>query len=202
MIKFNNTDVQEYRAPFNSLIGAWYINEKVCDELINFHINSSNKHAGYQTAHNEIFVNKNIKDSMDVVIHPPDFDNIESIKIYLEYLQECLHRYLQKYPLANHVPEFGIRDSINIQHYQPGGGFKAWHFENGNENILKRYLVFMTFLNDVEDGGTEFYYQNLCLPAIKGLTLIWPAYWTHSHKGQISKKHEKYISTGWFEFKV
>jgi hypothetical protein len=58
----------------------------------------------------------------------------------------------------------------------------------------------MTYLNDVPNGGTEFLYQNIKLPAIKGLTTIWPAYWTHTHKGQISKEHEKYIATGWFQF--
>ena len=30
----------------------------------------------------------------------------------------------------------------------------------------------MTYLNNVENGGTEFYYQNLRVEAKKGLTLI------------------------------
>jgi hypothetical protein len=33
----------------------------------------------------------------------------------------------------------------------------------------------MTYLNDVDDGGTDFLYQKLTTPAKKGLTLIWPA---------------------------
>ena len=58
----------------------------------------------------------------------------------------------------------------------------------------------MTFLNDVPDGGTEFMYQNITVPAKKGLTLIWPASYTHVHRGQISKNFEKYIITGWFSY--
>jgi hypothetical protein len=58
----------------------------------------------------------------------------------------------------------------------------------------------MTYLNDVEDGGTEFKYQNIISPAKKGLTLLWPVDWTHTHKGQISKTKEKYIITGWLSF--
>ena len=58
----------------------------------------------------------------------------------------------------------------------------------------------MTYLNDVKDGGTEFKYQNLTTPAKKGLTLIWPVYWTHTHRGQISNTQTKYITTGWFDF--
>jgi hypothetical protein len=57
----------------------------------------------------------------------------------------------------------------------------------------------MTFLNDMTDeGGTEFLYQDLKVEPKKGLTLIWPSYWTHTHRGVISKTQEKYIVTGWY----
>jgi hypothetical protein len=42
----------------------------------------------------------------------------------------------------------------------------------------------MTYLNDVTDGGeTGFFYQDVKIKPQKGLTLIWPAIWTHTHKG-------------------
>ena len=56
----------------------------------------------------------------------------------------------------------------------------------------------MTYLNDVDDGGTEFLYQNLITPAEKGLTLIWPAGFTHTHRGVVSQTKTKYIATGWY----
>ena len=52
-----------------------------------------------------------------------------------------------------------------------------------------RCFAFMTYLNDVSDGGTEFMYQKLISPAKKGLTMIWPSDWTHTHRGQISHLH-------------
>jgi hypothetical protein len=58
----------------------------------------------------------------------------------------------------------------------------------------------MTYLNDVDDGGTEFYYQKTIIKAEKGLTLIWPADWTYTHKGQISNTKEKTIITGWISY--
>ena len=61
-------------------------------------------------------------------------------------------------------------------------------------------LVFMTYLNDVEDGGTFFKYQNIKTKAKKGTTLIWPTDFTHTHKGEISTKSHKYILTGWLGF--
>ena len=88
---------------------------------------------------------------------------------------------------------------VGTIHYKKNQGYKTWHYENdGFQNRQKRVLVFMTYLNNVEDGGTEFHFQNTTTPAKKGLTLIWPAYFTHTHRGQISKTKEKYIITGWY----
>ena len=59
----------------------------------------------------------------------------------------------------------------------------------------------MTYLNDVEDGGsTYFNHYDLDIKPTKGLTLIWPAEWTHSHKGNILNSGVKYIITGWLIF--
>ncbi len=61
----------------------------------------------------------------------------------------------------------------------------------------------MTYLNDVEDGGgTEFYHQNLIVKPRKGKTLIWPADWTHTHRGVTSPTQEKYVITGWFNYQT
>ena len=54
----------------------------------------------------------------------------------------------------------------------------------------------MTYLNDLEKGGTEFKYQKITTPSKKGLTLIWPTDFTHTHKSEIVNK-EKIIITGW-----
>ena len=56
----------------------------------------------------------------------------------------------------------------------------------------------MTYLNDVEDGGTtDFDYYNLKVKPECGKTLIWPAEWTHMHSGIVANE-TKYIITGWF----
>ena len=89
---------------------------------------------------------------------------------------------------------------FNIGEYLPGGHFGNEHSERTSINTLHRLFAFMTYLNDVPNGGTHFKYQKLTTPAKKGLTLIWPTDFTHVHSGQITKEHEKYIITGWFGF--
>ena len=53
-----------------------------------------------------------------------------------------------------------------------------------------------SFAFDSEERFTWFYTP---VPR-KGLTLIWPADWTHLHRGVVSPSEEKYIITGWFDF--
>jgi hypothetical protein len=116
-------------------------------------------------------------------------------------LLKCLEQYASKYKFANEVEFYGIDRYTKIQYYDKGWGFYKWHMENdGFPTVINRHLVFSTYLNNVEDGGTEFLYQDCVTKAKKGSTIIFPAGWTHTHRGQISENQEKYIITGWFNF--
>jgi len=196
----NNTNklVNEYILPYESLIGGFTIPESICDNVINYYKKSNNKLPGVQYFDGESKVDLESKESTDVSFYS---HNCSELSSYFDLLGICLKRYLNKYYYSNQVEKFSIIEQVNIQHYPKNGGFKTWHMENsgGIKNIY-RHLVFMTYLNDVDDGGTEFLYQGLKTPAKKGLTVIWPATWTHTHKGQISKTKEKYIITGWYSF--
>lgn len=90
----------------------------------------------------------------------------------------------------------------NFQRYLPGEGFYAWHCESSDPRpvFLSRMLAWMIYLNDVPNAGTEFKFQNFATNAEAGTVVIWPAYWTHMHRGIISNTHNKYILTGWFNF--
>tara|TARA_B100001778_G_scaffold276763_1_gene240221 strand:+ start:842 stop:1408 length:567 start_codon:yes stop_codon:yes gene_type:complete len=120
---------------------------------------------------------------------------------YAQELRKCSDQYIKKYPECNNkVGRWGIEETVKIQYYIPGGGYPEEHCERAERNC-NRHLVFMTYLNDVEDcGETKFKLQNLKVKAEKGKTVIWPSDWTHTHCGVISPTQEKYIVTGWFSF--
>ncbi|WP_053981084.1 2OG-Fe(II) oxygenase [Marinagarivorans algicola] len=85
------------------------------------------------------------------------------------------------------------------------GGYPYWHSEvypqAGHNEALHRILLFMFYLNDVEDGGeTEFFYQQRKIEPKKGNMVIAPAYFTHTHRGCIPKSNDKYILTSWVLF--
>jgi hypothetical protein len=191
---------KEHLMPENSFIGGWYIDENICDEIVDYY--NKNNHlqqlGNFGKDENSNFVDKDVKESIDLNVsksylgHP--FYN------YRKQLNECLSKYIDKYNHCNSYSYFNINEDYLIQKYPIGGGYKSWHFEKGSIKVCKRLLVFMTYLNTVENGGTEFLYQKLSTPAKKGLTLIWPSQFTHTHKGIVSLNKEKIIITGWYSF--
>lgn len=105
--------------------------------------------------------------------------------------------------LIQHLFRLG---DINTQRYEKGqGGYPYWHSEvfpqAPHNEALHRILLFMFYLNDVEEGGsTDFYYQNVSIQPKAGRMVIAPAYFTHTHRGQIPVSDNKYILTSWVLF--
>lgn len=138
-------------------------------------------------------VNKEKKHSFDVTIVPNQCLSIQS------EVEAIKNIYIDYYSLQQHIPKLFMTELFNIQKYPVNGAFHAIHADRGYNNDRYRELVWMTYLNDVYDGGeTEFMFYNLKIKPRKGLTLIWPAGWTHMHRGLPSEKSEKMIVTGWF----
>jgi hypothetical protein len=88
-----------------------------------------------------------------------------------------------------------------MQKTYAGGGFCQWHYEQGREpGTVERYGVWMLYLNDVANGGrTDFPAQNVSFAPECGTLVIWPAAYTHPHRGAPDLRQTKYIVTGWFE---
>lgn len=184
--------LKEYKTPKESFLGGWFIPEKICDDLISYYDEFKDKTIQGVCGNGEI--KKSTKDSTDLTIHSDNWD--KEIENYRAYLQQVLDLYIKRYPEVDKYDHFNVQ-AANIQKYKPNGGFKEWHCERSTKELSTRVLVFMTYLNNVKDGGTKFKYQKIITPAKKGLTLIWPTDFTHTHVSQIVNK-EKMIITGWF----
>jgi hypothetical protein len=166
-------------------------NLSICDELINL-FNQSNKSIGTTSnIQGSSFIDTNVKESIELGINPKKSNVL--VNQYLKELQSGLQQYYQKY---TNLPKVSLEENFNIQYYPKGGGYKQWHSER-SAYFSKRYLVFMTYLNTVPTAGTEWLYQNYKTEAVKGLSVLWPSDFTHTHRGIITNEYEKYIVTGW-----
>ena len=158
--------MKEYKLPFDSFIGGWFIDKPTCNNIIKYFKNTPDKfkNKGHVFNYGGRRISKKVKDSLDLPISPKQLS--PPFKNYRDKLQDCLEKYLSRYPESNELERFNINDDYNIQYYNPKGGFKKWHCERGGVLDIKRILVFMTFLNDAPDGGTMFKYQKLTINSI------------------------------------
>ena len=172
----------------------------LCDELIAFY-NANPKYWIEGTTGDT--VNRDRKKSTDLILPVSAYYESELFKRYLTELGTISKNYIDKFNFCNDGSSWGLAENFNIQYYKPGEAFFAWHCERITSKIpySNRHLVWMTYLNDVTDEGeTEFYYQELKIKPEKGKTVIFPADWTHTHRGIASKTQDKYIITGWYNF--
>jgi hypothetical protein len=116
------------------------------------------------------------------------------------FWRDCYSKYVDKYEILSRYERCEI-SSIKIQKTLPGEGYHVWHCESATRNSSDRFIAFGLYLNTVEEGGeTEFLHQHKRFAPIRNRLLIWPAQFTHTHRGNPPLKGEKYLLTGWVGF--
>ena len=183
-----------------NFIGSWMLEDKaMCDEIVNFfETNPAEQGVGAIGGG----VDESRKKTTDISIKPKQLEQ-EKYKIFNTYIKNvvnCFNDYKEQWPFLNKLKDMEI-GIFNLQKYAPGGHFNAVHTERSSQATMHRVLAFMTYLNDVEEGGeTAFHYYDINVRPKKGKTIIWPAEWTHAHSGGLVKQGYKYIVTGWIQF--
>ena len=182
-------------------IGAWDLEPlSICEDLVEyFEINLAKQSKGRVSGG---FI-PDFKDSIDIRINPKDIilPGNEAFERYFEKLFECYKSYINEWPFLKDLAQDLEIGSFNLQRYLPGQHFKKIHTERSGIGTSHRVFAFMTYLNNIEEGGaTYFTHYDLRIQPKKGLTLIWPAEWTHAHRGNILNTGKKYIITGWINF--
>lgn len=190
-------------AHYDQFIGLYpnAVPAEVCNKVINYFNEMNSLGKGYNRKEAE-GVGGRFKKDVAVEFNPTESvtftDQDSCMKVVSEYLANCVWDYREEYaPL-----EVYQMSSLyhKVQKTLPGGGYHVWHHEHAAHAWNNRVLTYTLYLNDVEHGGeTEFLYQNVRLPARRGDICIFPAYFTHPHRGNPPLSGEKYIMTGWIE---
>jgi hypothetical protein len=136
------------------------------------------------------------------------FNELDNIQVPIPNITEFNRVYWDKcYPLyANEFP--ALKESAQHSNYtfkmqktELREGYHVWHYEASTRDMSNRLLTWTLYLNDVEEGGeTEFLYQSVRVKPKQGTLLIWPAAFTHTHRGNPPLSNVKYIVTGWTVF--
>jgi len=150
-----------------------------------------------QRRKNETLVSYNGIDTIRDTIFALTYNNKPFIDMFFK---DVYPLYVQKYSFLKQLATHTILE-VKIQKTKVGEGYHFWHCENAAMKARNRILAFMVYLNDVTEGGeTEFLYQKCRFKPEKNVMLVWPAQFTHVHRGNPPLSNDKYIITGWVEY--
>lgn len=175
-----------------------------CDKLIEHFKWCQTNNRSYSRSNPEIF-----KKDESCNINPTSNEISFSFPHIQHLLQEfntgfwdvCYKDYRNNFSDLNNYQDHTIY-TYKIQKTLPAGGYHVWHSEDGTKSFSNRIGVYILYLNDVAEGGeTEFLYQSKRIAAKKGRLIIFPPNYPWAHRGNPPLSGEKYIITGWIEFR-
>ena len=178
--------------------------DKFCNEVINF-FDQTDK-AGFTLNRQDHDGAKKLEKEDEALYLPrTEYPLIHTTTEIMDTFQDKLwnvayHQYAHKYGILNELSAHKIF-SMKIQKTEPSQGYHTWHCESTCREDAVRLLTWTVYLNDdFEAGETEFLYQQYRYKPNKGDIIIFPAAFTHTHRGNPPIGGVKYIITGWVEY--
>jgi len=144
--------------------------EQECDTLIIEGVsipfdNHLNTHLGYESNYfNYPFITPNIAEILNKL----------NSKIVADYVN--------LYPELKLTNTRWLMQPYAFKHFPPSYSFSGWHHEHEYKNPY-RILCALVYLSN-HNCGTEFYNGEVILSK-KGRMIIFPTFWTHTHRGQV-----------------
>lgn len=129
-----------------------------------------------------------------------DLRNTEFAEQFFETLQKCVDDYNSELGLNHTVLGPTYFKNMLVQRSEADNfeSYSTWHCEAGNTQSEDRVLTYLLYLNDDFEGGeTEFMFQKHREKPKKGKLVLFPSYYTHTHRGGIVLDGTKYVATGW-----
>jgi hypothetical protein len=186
-----------------------YINKhslspELCKDIIEIYEKTQNKHrATTLGGFNENILNalqcdmQNITDNDWPVIH--EFLQNE-LKTNVEKYMKTLDDQIGDGKTYKHITDDIIYNVFHINKYEcKNEGKYDYHIDRyltkGMER--ERYITFIWYLNDVEEGGETEMKGNIRIKPESGKLLLFPSTWTYPHCSRKTISNDKYVIVGW-----
>ena len=131
--------------------------------------------------------------------YPSSDKSNKIVSVINNALDKCIALYAEEFWIVKQLKATSL--DIKLQKTPPRGGYHVWHCEQGSQkDAQNRAIVWTVYLNDIPDGEgeTEFLWQGLRVKPKAGTVSIFPASFTHTHRGNPVYSCDKYIATGWY----
>ena len=179
------------------------LDKEVCDGMISWYenkVSTGNTEKNYTNTSKFGRKDSSISLCQQFDSFKPFYNKINSI------IHEHVEKYFKKWRIEGNTNNYNIT-GYKLQKSTKGGGFTTWHSELDIFRLspidffksCRRFGVWMVYLNNTDSGYTDFMHQKLSVKPETGKLVIWPAYFTHTHRANPDLKEDKYIITGWLE---
>lgn len=155
-----------------------------CENLINLYTNNNS----YQGIHT------NPNGSVGYYYNDIDINSFP----YSHVINNFLNLYTEKYPEINMTSSYWALSTLRFKYFKKGNSFDNFHSEHSITHS-QRVIGIQIYLTE-HDCGTEFFYLKKTIKSKVGRVCIFPAYFTHTHKGQPDFLKDRMIITGYYNF--
>jgi len=162
--------------------------KKECEHLINI----CNNDDTFKSKHGGIHTNPDGSIGYQFV----DID-INSFA-YNHKINEATNLYMKKYPEVDMTSSHWALTTLRFKLFKKGNSFNNYHSEHCITHS-NRILGIQIYLTE-HDCGTEFYRNKQIIESKVGRVCIFPAFFTHTHKGQPDFLKDRMIITGYYNF--
>lgn len=171
------------------------IDPEICDFLITVFDQVSNLHERIDNEARPNFTQFNLTENSKVT---NEVNSIHShiIKKTFEY-RDKYYEFIDK----RVFPESHAFEQFRIKKYNPGGSdMFDTHVDVQDYASARRFLSFMWYLNDVDEGGKTVF-SGLTITPKQGKLVVFPPLWMFPHKGEPPMNGPKYILTTYLHYK-
>lgn len=130
--------------------------------------------------------------------------DIDEIKPLHQYLIQCVIEYKNKYYEyidSRCFPPSNAFEQFRIKRYNNDGNDEFdCHVDVVDHESSRRYLSFLFYLNDVDEGG-ETIFKDITIKPKTGKLVLFPPLWMFPHKGTCPITNKKYILTTYLHYK-
>ena len=190
--------MSDIKIQHNQFIGIYenVLSEEECKKIIELFEDDLNNNVD-ENGDTQFYKDKMKRHDYQKYYLSEDISNLIVLKVN-ESLDKCINFYAEEFWTVKQLKATSLE--IKLQKTPPRGGFHVWHCEQFNKDSSERILAWTIYLNDVPDGEgeTEFLWQGLRVQPKAGTVSIFPAAFTHTHRGNPVYSCDKYIATGWY----
>jgi hypothetical protein len=167
----------------------------ICQFLIDLFENNSDKQERVDNDRKPNFTQFNLTENSKITDEVNNLHNyliglvLNHKKEYYQFIDE------RCFPKEHNFEQFRIK-----RYNTDGNDAFDTHVDVQDYSSSRRFLSFLWYLNDVEDGG-ETIFNNLTIKPKTGTMIIFPPMWMFPHRGNPPISNTKYIMSTYLHYK-